>query len=417
MAKSKIKISVNLKTPLLTVWQLWTSPSHIIHWNFATSDWQTPSARVDLRVGGKFNYRMETKDGSMGFDFEGIFTAVVPLKRLEYSMSDDRHVCVTFDEKSDQTIVTEEFEPEDENSLELQEMGWQAILNNFKTYTESYKGIDLCPCIWYVKDGHTAATFYTTVFKPSRILAVHPLTTEFELKGNKFIAMNGGTKYHPNPSISFMVSFNDESELESSWTLLTQNGEIILPLSAYPWSSNYGCCLDQYGVCWQLIKSVFANTGQNIAASFMFTNSNAGKADEAMPFYTGIFPHSYIHSINRYGAGEEETEGHVKHGIFILSDKVFTAMDNSSSDVSSFSEGISIVIPCDNQAQIDYYWSKLADGGTENTSGWLKDKYGVSWQVVPSILGNLLSDQDKSTRVMQALLKMKKIDIDTLLKA
>jgi predicted 3-demethylubiquinone-9 3-methyltransferase (glyoxalase superfamily) len=226
------------------------------------------------------------------------------------------------------------------------------------------------------------------------------------------MALNGGPKSSPNLSISFMISFTDESELESTWISLSKNGEILLPLDSYPWSLKYGLCQDEYGVGWQLILSGFANTGQCLAPSLMFTHENAGKAEEAMHFYTNIFPHSYIHSINRYQADEGDVEGNV-----ILADKVFTAMDNSVSNASAFTEGISIVIPCDTQEQIDHFWAKLTEEGVECMCGWLKDKYGVSWQIVPSILGNLMSDQDKSKRVIQAFLKMKKIDIETLLKA
>ncbi|MBP6795658.1 MAG: VOC family protein [Saprospiraceae bacterium] len=417
MSKPVIKVSATIGLSVLRIWPLWTTPSHIIKWNFASPDWHTPRASFDLQVGGKFTSRMEAKDGSSGLEFEGILTEVIPLQKIAYTKSDNRKVVVTFQKNGDQTFVTEEFEAESENSLELQEMGWQSILINFKAYAESYKGLDLHPCIWLDEKGKEAADLYLKAFKPSVSLSGNAVTTVLEIKGNKFMTLNGGPTFSPNASISFMVSFTDESELESTWNLLIQDGEILIPLAEYPWSPKYGFCQDQYGVSWQLIKAGFANTGQNVAPSMMFAHDHAGKAEEAIQFYTGIFPHSYIHSINRFKVDEEDVEGTVKHAMFILSDKVFTAMDSSAPQALAFNEGVSIVIPCKTQEEIDYYWTNLTQGGEEGKCGWLKDKYGVSWQVVPSILGSLLTGRDKGPGVMNAFLKMKKIDIETLLKA
>lgn len=412
-----IKISTIVNAAPLKVWHLWTTPSHIVNWNFASPDWHTTKASMNLIVGGNFSSRMEAKDESMGFDFEGTITEVMPLQKLSYKMSDHRLATVFFEENENGTLITEEFEAEGENSLELQEMGWLAILNNFKAYAESYKGIDLHPCIWFDQNGKEAAEFYTNAIQPSGIIFSNPMTTIFLLKGNKLMALNGGPTFVPNPSISFMVAYNQDSDLESSWNSLIKNGDVMMPLDSYPWSSKYGFCQDQYKVSWQLIKAGFANTGQIFAPSFMFTQDKAGKAEEAMNFYTGIFPHSSIHSINRYLTNDEGVEGTVKHAMFYLADKIFTAMDSFAPHAFTFNEGVSLVIPCDTQDQIDYYWSQLTEGGQESMCGWLKDKYGISWQVVPSVLGSLLSDPDKGSRVIQSFLKMKKFDIETLLKA
>ena len=132
-----ITVRAIINAPVQKVWEYWTNPKHIIHWNNASPDWHTPRAENDLRVGGKFLSRMEAKDGSMGFDFSGKYTTVKHQKLIELTLDDERKVQVHFDPDGDKTTVTEVFEAEQENTVELQKTGWQAILNNFKNYVEA----------------------------------------------------------------------------------------------------------------------------------------------------------------------------------------------------------------------------------------------------------------------------------------
>lgn len=118
------------------VWDKWTNPQHITHWNFASDDWCCPRASNDLVVGGNFNTRMESKDGSMGFDFEGVYTAIEPYKQINYVLADERTISVQFEEVAGGIQVTEIVDPETENPVEMQQAGWQAILNNFKRHAE-----------------------------------------------------------------------------------------------------------------------------------------------------------------------------------------------------------------------------------------------------------------------------------------
>lgn len=134
----QITVTAAINAPVAKVWQLWTQPEHITQWNSASPDWHTPRAENDLREGGRFSSRMEAKDGSMGFDFGGTYSKVELEKEIAYAMSDGRKVQVLFEAKGDQTIVTEHFDPETENPAELQQQGWQAILDNFKAYAESH---------------------------------------------------------------------------------------------------------------------------------------------------------------------------------------------------------------------------------------------------------------------------------------
>jgi uncharacterized protein YndB with AHSA1/START domain len=143
--KTVIIVEATIKAPVETVWKLWTDPGHIIHWNHASDDWHTTRAENDLRADGRFLYRMEAGDGSHGFDFSGKYTRVEQHKQIETTLDDGRNMQVLFFPRGDVTAITEAFEAEQENSIELQKEGWQAILNNFKKYVEaadSSAGID-----------------------------------------------------------------------------------------------------------------------------------------------------------------------------------------------------------------------------------------------------------------------------------
>ena len=135
--KTVITVESTVDAPVEKVWDYWNKPEHITQWSFASEDWHTPTAQNDLRTGGAFSSRMEAKDGSMGFDFGGIYDEVVPNKYIEYTLGDGRKVKINFTAQGNQTKVVEAFEAESANSLELQKGGWQAIMDNFKKYTES----------------------------------------------------------------------------------------------------------------------------------------------------------------------------------------------------------------------------------------------------------------------------------------
>ncbi len=135
--KTKITVEATVKAPVAKVWKLWNEPEHITKWCSASDDWHTPRSENDLRTGGKFSSRMEAKDGSFGFDFGGEYTEVKTNELIVYTMGDGRKVKITFESKDNETKVIETFEAEDQNPIEMQQGGWQAILNNFKKYTEA----------------------------------------------------------------------------------------------------------------------------------------------------------------------------------------------------------------------------------------------------------------------------------------
>jgi predicted 3-demethylubiquinone-9 3-methyltransferase (glyoxalase superfamily) len=174
---------------------------------------------------------------------------------------------------------------------------------------------------------------------------------------------------------------------------------------------------DKYGASWQLSFGRMADVGQKFSPTLMFTGENAGKAKEAVGFYTSVFKNSSVTGIAKYEAGEGDVEGRVKHAQFSLNDYVLMAMDSSFPHDFGFNEGISLVLECESQVEIDYYWEKLSAVPEAEQCGWLKDKYGVSWQIIPEILQKLVNDPKKGQAVVQAFMKMKKLDIQNLLEA
>jgi predicted 3-demethylubiquinone-9 3-methyltransferase (glyoxalase superfamily) len=273
----------------------------------------------------------------------------------------------------------------------------------------------LYPCIWFNGTAKEAASLYNSAFCDTIITTDNGMVLLFEISGCKIMGLNGGPMFTPNPSVSLFAMFNNENEIDKAWEKLSEAGKAMMPLNKYPWSDKYGWVQDRFGVSWQLMLAKPGMSSQKIIPALMFTQTNAGKAEEAIQLYTSLFPNSSIDSISRYEKGEGDTEGTVKHGRFLLNGQVFVAMDSSAAHGFAFNEGMSLCVDCDTQDEIDNYWNRLIeDGGAESMCGWLKDKYGVSWQIVPSMLGKLLSDPDKGPKAMQALMKMKKLEIDKL---
>ncbi len=275
----------------------------------------------------------------------------------------------------------------------------------------------LYPCLWFDGNAKEAMSFYCDVFAGSRITDENPLVVVSELCGQKFMGLNGGPMFKINPSISFFANCDSAEEIDAKWKTLSDGGIVMMPLDYYPWSKEkYGFCQDKFGVSWQIMQASI--NGLKFVPALMFTQDKAGNAEEAINFYTRIFADSKIVSISRYQAGEPDVEGTIKHAQFTLNGQFFVALDSSAPHQFKCDEGVSLVVECDSQDEIDYYWNIFtAGGGEESQCGWLKDKFGVSWQIVPTILEELIKDPEKSPRVVQAFMKMKKFDIQKLLEA
>ena len=275
------------------------------------------------------------------------------------------------------------------------------------------------PCLWYDGNTKAAADFYCSLFPNSKITIDTPMVVNFELNGQKMMGLNGGPQFKYNPSISFFVVCESDDEINKLYKQLSAGGMVMMALDKYEWSECYAFVQDKFGLAWQLMKADYNTVGQKITPCFLFVGNNYGNAEAAVKFYAEVFPQSSIHSIKLYEENEGPNKaGAVKHAQFILDNKVFMAMDGAGEHGFAFNEAISFVVECKDQKEIDYYWDTLtANGGQESMCGWLKDKFGVSWQIIPDEIGQLMSNPATAGKVMQALMQMKKLDIAAMKKA
>jgi predicted 3-demethylubiquinone-9 3-methyltransferase (glyoxalase superfamily) len=274
----------------------------------------------------------------------------------------------------------------------------------------------LYPCLWFDYHAKTAAEFYCSIFPKSKILSHNPIVTIWEICGQKFMGLDGGSMYKANPSVSFFVTCDSNKEIDEIWTKLIEGAKIMMPLNKYDWSEYYGFLQDKFGVSWQIFKGNYGDVNQKIVPCFLFTDNQFGNAYDAVNFYSTVFSNSKIEGILFYNESEMNIRNIVKHSQFILDGNVFMAMDGAGSHNYTFNEATSFVIECDSQEQIDYYWNAFTnDGGIESMCGWCKDKFGVWWQVVPKMLGELMADPKKAAKVQEAFMKMRKFDIKTLM--
>ncbi len=273
------------------------------------------------------------------------------------------------------------------------------------------------PCLWFDGQAKDAADFYCSIFKNSKISIDTPLVVNFELNGKKIMGLNGGPKFKINQSISFFVTCQTKEETNDIWGRLFEGGKALMAIDTYPWSERYGWLQDKFGLSWQISLAEKDDLKEQITPSMLFTGKQFGRADEAIKLYTSIFKNSSVTTQLHYDE-KEHGPGKVLYSEFKLNNHDFIVMDGPGDHDFSFNEGLSFVVDCETQEEIDHYWDELtADGGREDQCGWLKDKFGVSWQIVPTILGKLMSDPTKSHKVMQAFMKMKKFDIEKLVNA
>ena len=287
----------------------------------------------------------------------------------------------------------------------------------------------ISPFLWFDKEAVKAAQFYISAFPGSKIHQTTVLentpsgtveVVSLELLGHSFTLMAAGPRFKFTPAISFMAVCNSREEVDSLWEKLSAGGSALMPLDRYPFSERYGWVQDKHGVSWQVILMGEHQPAQRIVPTLLFAGALAGKAEEAIRFYASVYRDSSVGDIVRYAKGEEpDHEGTVKHAMFRIEGQDFAAMDSARAHDFTFNEAISLEVLCENQKEIDHYWGKLSADEKAEQCGWLKDRYGISWQIVPRVLNKMLSDKDpkKVERVTQAFLKMKKFDIAALQRA
>ncbi len=278
----------------------------------------------------------------------------------------------------------------------------------------------ITPFIRCVDNAKEIAEYYVSVFPDAKITKENPVVVGFEIFWRNLSTINGWPHAVPNPSISFSLWIKDETRTKEIWDKLSEGGTVMMEYAAYPRSKWYGRCNDRFGVSRQVMYySEEEITEDQLIPSLLFTQGMAGKAEEAMKLYTSLFPASEMGNLHRYGPNDGDKEGDIAHAEFKLVNELFIAADSSGPHKFIFDDGVSLMVSCKDQEEVDFYREKLIlGGGQEVQCGWGKDKYGVSRQIVPVQLPELLfqADKEKTDYAMQAMLKMKKIIIADLTK-
>jgi predicted 3-demethylubiquinone-9 3-methyltransferase (glyoxalase superfamily) len=293
----------------------------------------------------------------------------------------------------------------------------------------------ITPHLWFDKEAKEAAELYTSLFPNSKITNVSTIhdtpsgdcdIVSFELSGQPFMAISAGPLFKFNPSVSFHVKCATFEEVDMLWEKLSQGGMVLMELGEYPFSKRYGWLADKYGVSWQIVHTPEQDIKQKIIPVVMFVGEMVGRGEEAVNFYTSIFSEansklsSKVKMALHYGKGEEpDKEGSLKYASFELLGQEFGLMDSAHEHKFAFNEATSFIIPCDTQEEIDYFWEKLSADPKAEQCGWLKDKFGFSWQVSPVAMDEMMKNgtPEQIDRVTKAFLLMKKFDIAKLQEA
>lgn len=295
----------------------------------------------------------------------------------------------------------------------------------------------IVPHLWFDKEAVEAAHFYVSIFgEDSRVNSVNKISgtpsgdcdiVSFHLWGYEFMSIAAGPYFKPTPAISFMVNFDPsqdsdaEKKLDEVWAKLADGGTVLMELGEYPFSKRYGWIADKFGFTWQLIlTNPEGEQRPRILPTLLFVGDVYGKAEEAGEFYLSVFKEAHRGVLAKYPAGSEPNkEGSVMFSDLQLEGQWFVAMDGGGNHTFAFNEALSLIVHCEDQKEVDYYWENLSAVPEAEQCGWLKDKFGVSWQIVPTAMNQMMSQAspEQAERLTKAFLSMKKFDLGQLQKA
>ncbi len=285
----------------------------------------------------------------------------------------------------------------------------------------------ITPNLWFNGNALEAAEFYAAAFPNSKImstenypetteegladfqldLAGKVLTVEFELGGMHFTGINADATFAPNPSISFFVNFDPsrgetKEQLDELWVKLADGGQVLMPLDTYDWSPHYGWVQDKYGVSWQLMLSnAEGDPRPFIVPSLQFGGAAQNRAAEAIEYYTSVFPNATKASAWPYGeATGPATAESLMYADFQIDGQWIASNDSGVEQDFTFNEGVSLSVVCKDQAEIDYLWERLSAVSEAEQCGWCKDKFGLSWQIVPENMNELMKKPDAFKTMM-----------------
>lgn len=289
----------------------------------------------------------------------------------------------------------------------------------------------IVPCLWFHHRAVEAVTFYTSVFPDARVTATQyypseglpdfqqefagqALTVTFEIGGLRFVAINAGPEFAVNPSVSFMLNFDPSRDpraaehLDALWASLSEGGTVLMPLGEYPFSPRYGWVQDRFGVSWQFILSnPDGDPRPFIMPSLLFGGAAQNRAGEALACYQQVFAGARVGTVARYpDRAGPAMPGGVMFADLELLGQWFALMDSAVEQDFGFTCGVSLILECADQAEIDHYWSALSAVPEAEQCGWCADRFGLSWQIVPVNLSELMQGPGSYQKLMQ----MKKID-------
>lgn len=285
----------------------------------------------------------------------------------------------------------------------------------------------IVPSLWFDTEAREAVNFYISLFEDSEITWTTVIEETpsgdseqfgFKLAGLDFVAISAGPIFKLNPSISLTVNCETSEEADALWEKLVADGFALMEMGQYPFAERFGWVQDRFGLSWQLTyDSNTEKSAQKILPSMLFINKQYGRAEEAINYYLDVFKNSETLAIIHNPANHPmEKEGTVMFSKQRFEDVQFLMNENSFNHSFDFNEAFSLIIYCDTQDEIDYYWNKLSAVPESEVCGWLKDRFDVSWQIVPRELDEMLLTENLAAknRVVAAFLKMKKIDITAL---
>lgn len=290
----------------------------------------------------------------------------------------------------------------------------------------------IVPSLWFDHVAAEAANFYAEVLPGATVtdtqyypteglldfqqeFAGKELTVEFEVQGYRFVAINAGPQFRVNPSVSFMLNFDPSRDerarehLDEAWAALSDGGSELMPLGEYEFSPHYGWIQDRFGVSWQLILTDAAGDPRPfVIPNLLFGGPAQNRAGEAMEYYTSVFEGARTGDVWRYpDAVGPAPAGSIMFGELNLFGQWFALMDSAVEQDFTFNPGVSLMLQCEDQEELDRYWHELSAVPEAEQCGWLVDRFGLSWQVVPANMGELM----QAPGSFEKLMAMKEIEI------
>ncbi|MCA9671789.1 MAG: VOC family protein [Myxococcales bacterium] len=416
---SAVQVTRSFNAPRELVWRAYTSPALLQRWLLGPPGWALVVCEMDMRVGGSYRWRWRSEADGKSFGFDGELREVTRPSRMVHTQ---RYVAgdIGGDMGDGEAIVTVELREEagittvvttiDFGSQQARDAAMSTGMTD--GMEQSYQLLDgalddgaavgerspIIPCIWLDSEAEEAARFYVETFQQAAISgsmrypessAGNPsgkapgsvMTVSLELRGQRLLLLNGGPMYKLNANISLFAHAGDSAEVDRLYAALSDGGQALMPLDSYPWSERYAWVVDRFGVSWQLMAGA-REDGAHIVPCLMFAAAQRGKAKAAIDHYCKIFERSRVEQLEHYSPEEQGPEGGVKHGRFTIAGQPMVAMDAHVAHEGTFNEAFSLQVICSSQPEVDRYWAALCDGGEEGQCGWLKDRFGVSWQVV-----------------------------------